>query len=446
MLRYEAFFMRAQTIQKKIHELLHEYNRLQIKDTKFIPGKTLVQYAGAVYDYKELSAMTDVMLKGWFGLGAEGEALEKELAEYVGVKKAYLTNSGSSADLLAVASLMSYQFPGRIFPGDEVITPACTFPTVVSALVHCQLKPVFVDVDPITLNPTPEAIEKAITKKTRLIFLVHTLGNPNDMDPIMAIAKKHNLHVIEDNCDALGSTYKGKKTGTFGVLAAESFYPAHHMTTAGEGGAVFLNDLRLLRIVASIREWGRACWCGAAGGGVDGVCGVRFKYTIDGTPYDHKYIFSHIGYNIKPVELQAAMGRVQLAKVPKYIEIRKRNFAFYTKFFKKYERFFYLPQATPHSDPSWFAYPLTIRDDAPFDRLRITKYMEDRKIQTRPLFAGNILRQPAYKQIEHRVSGSLVNSDRTFFNAFFVGLYPALTPKHIAYVCDVAEDFLKQYR
>lgn len=432
-------------IKKKINSLIADYYSLFEKEQKFIPGKSIVQYAGAVYNEKELQAMVDVMLKGWFGLGHEGELLEKELAEFLGAKKAYLVNSGSSADLVAISSLMSYQFSDRINPGDEVITPACTFPTVVSAIVHKGLKPVFVDVDPVTLNPKASDIAKAVTKKSRLIFLVHTLGNPNEMDDIMSIAKEHKLHVIEDNCDALGSVYDGKKTGTFGILATESFYPAHHMTTAGEGGAVFLNDLRLLRIVSSIREWGRACWCGAAGGGSNGACGVRFKFKIDGVPYDHKYIFSHIAYNLKPVEIQAAMGRVQLRKVDSFIKTRKKNFATLQKFFKAYEKFFILAKATPKSDPSWFAYPLTIRDDAPFERLSITTYLEDRMIQTRPLFGGNILKQPGFKNIDHKAVGSLKNSDRIFLRSFFVGLYPGLTSEHIAYMLDVFTAFLKKY-
>ncbi len=432
-------------LKEKINALVKEYDVVLKKQEKFVPGKSLIQYAGAVYDHEELNSMVDVMLKGWFGLGYQGELLEKELAEFLGAKHAFLVNSGSSADLLAVSALMSYQFTNHLNPGDEVITPACTFPAVVASLVHKGLKPVFVDVELDTLNPRAEDIEKAITKKTKMIFLVHTLGNPNDMDSIMNIAKKYNLLVLEDNCDALGSTYNGRKTGTFGILSTESFYPAHHMTTAGEGGAVFLNDLRLKRIVSSLREWGRACWCGASGGGKNGVCGERFKYNIDGIPYDHKYIFSHIGYNIKPVELQAAMGRAQIKKLPKFIKIRKRNFNLYSAFLKKYEKYFILPKPMPKSDPSWFAYPLTIRQGAPFDRLTITNFLEEHMIQTRPIFAGNILRQPGYRNIIHSKVGDLANSDMTFTNTFFIGLYPAITDKHIDYITSIFYKFLKKY-
>lgn len=432
-------------LQKQIHSSIKQYFNISSKNNTFIPGKSLIQYAGAVYDEEELQAMVDVMLKGWFGLGKQGELLEKELAAYLGAKDALLVNSGSSADLLAIASLMSYQFSDHLNPGDEVITSACTFPAVVAALIHHRLKPVFVDVDLETLNPRPEDIEKAISKKTRMIFVVHTLGNPNEMDKIMEIARRHKLLVLEDNCDALGSTYNGQKTGTFGIMSAESFYPAHHMTTAGEGGAVFLNDLRFKRIASSIREWGRSCWCGASGGGPNGACGVRFQYKIDDIPYDHKYIFSHIGYNIKPVEIQAAMGRIQLKKLPLFVKIRKKNFSFFLNFFKKYEKFFVLPKPTPQSDPSWFAFPLTIRKDAPFDRFTITAFLEQHLIQTRPIFAGNILRQPGYKNIIHRKIGLLANSDMTFTNTFFIGIYPGITEKHIQYMTSIFIKFFSKY-
>jgi CDP-4-dehydro-6-deoxyglucose reductase, E1 len=265
------------------------------------------------------------------------------------------------------------------------------------------------------------------------------------MDAIMKIARQNKLFVIEDNADAMGSSYKGKKTGTFGNLATESFYPAHHMTTAGEGGAVVINDGRFLRIIQSLRDWGRACWCGAAGGGLDGACGVRFKYKIDGAPYDHKYIFSHIGYNLKPVEIQAAMGRIQLQKLPDFIRKRKANFQKYYHFFQTYDKYFILPKALPESDPSWFSFPLTIRENSPFDRLKLTMYLEDNLIQTRPLFAGNILRQPAFKNVDCRVIGDLKYSDLVFFNTFFIGVYPGITDQHLDYIFSKFNTFLKKY-
>ena len=433
----------SQTIKKKIHQLVKAYLSAN-KNGKFIPGKTPIQYAGAVYDEKDINAIIDSLLNGWFGLSVQGEQLEKELAEYVGSKQAYLVNSGSSADLLAIATLSSYQLPGHLAEGDEVITPACTFPTLVASLVHHRLIPVFVDVDLKTLNPTPEQIEEAITPKTKAIFVVHTLGNPNKMDQIMQLAKKHNLFVIEDNCDALGSTYRGQKTGSFGIMATESFYPAHHITTAGEGGAVLINSVRLNRITQSLREWGRACWCGAAGGPSCGACGNRFNFKLDGVPYDHKYIFSQVGYNLKPIELQAAMGRVQLAKLNSFIEIRKQNFAVYDQFFKQYDEYFIRHEATINSDPSWFAYPITIKETAPFSRFEFAQYLESHNIQTRPVFAGNILKQPGYKNIRHKVADKLTISDVIFKSTLFIGVYPGLTPQHIAYVQEVIDSFIKK--
>jgi CDP-4-dehydro-6-deoxyglucose reductase, E1 len=436
---------KTRVIKNNISSLIKEYVDITSSEEKFIPGVSTVQYSGPVYDHNELQSMMDTMLQGWFGLGVQGEKLEKEIADYVGVKKAFLTNSGSSADLLAFSTLMSYQFPEGLKKGDEVITPACTFPTAVSALVLTGLVPVFVDIDLETLNSNTKAIEKAITKKTKAIFLVHMLGNPNDMDAILKIAREHKLFVIEDNCDALGSMYGNKKTGSFGILATESFYPAHHITTAGEGGAILLNDLRLQRVVSSIRDWGRACWCGASGGGPNGACNARFKFNIDGIPYDHKYIFSHIGYNLKPVEIQAAMGREQLKKLPLFIKRRKENFSIYNDFFKQYEKYFILPQKHVKSDPSWFAYPITIRKNLPFDRFTIIKFLEDHHIQTRPLFAGNILKQPGFKNINYRISGSLQNSNISFTSTFFIGVYPGIKKIHRDYVMTILQTFLKKY-
>ncbi len=435
--------MKQQQIQERIHALIEQYYDASQKP--FVPGRDVVQYAGAVYDEHELNAMVDVMLRGWFGLGAQGEALEAELAGYFGAKKVYLTNSGSSADLLAIASLMSPLLPDPVPEGAEVITPICTFPTTISALLHNRLKPVFVDVDIKTLNPTAESIEAAITKKTRIIYLVHTLGNPNDMAPIMRLAKKHKLYVVEDNCDAMGSTYRGRKTGTWGTFATESFYPAHHMTTAGEGGAIVLNDMRFLRITQGLREWGRACWCGASGGGIMGTCGVRFNFKIDGLPYDHKYIFNQIGYNLKPVEIQAAMGRIQLKRMAKFIKARQKNFDIYTKIFSQYSDYFMLHEPMADSIPSWFAYPVTIRPGAPFSRFDLTYYLETHRVQTRPLFTGNIVKQPGFKNIKHRVVGKTPNADLIHTNTFFIGVYPGLTSAHIDYVHETLRAFLKKY-
>lgn len=436
--------MKKDVIRKKISRLIKAYYGQN--EEKFIPGISLIRYAAAVYGEKEINAMVDSLLSGWFGLADQGELFQKEFASYVGVRYSLLTNSGSSANLLAMTALTSWKFPNRLQRGDEVIVPASSFPSTVSPIVQNGLIPVFIDVDEETYNIRANDLEKAISKKTRLIVVCHNLGNPNEMDTIMDFANKRNTMVFEDNCDALGSVYSGKKTGSFGIMASESFYPAHHITTAGEGGAVLINDdFRLYRIVQSIRDWGRACWCGASGGPKNGVCGVRFRYKVDGFPYDHKYIFDHIGYNLKPTEAQAAMGRVQLAKIEKFIAARKKNFALYERFFKKYEKFFILPKKLPKADPSWFSFLLTVRDDAPFDRLQITNFLEGNNIQTRPSFSGNILRQPAYKGIPHRIVGTLTNSDRIFERTFFIGIYPGLTDKHIDYVTTTFEKFLSRY-
>lgn len=438
--------MKKEQIVKKISRLIKDY--YSVKEQKFIPGKTLIRYAGSVYDEKEIIAMVNSLLSGWLGLGEQGELFDKEFARYVGTKYSLLTNSGSSANLLAITALTSWRFPNRLQEGDEVIVAACGFPSTINPIIQNRLTPVFVDVDSQTYNLEAEDLEKALSKKTRLIVICHNLGNPNEMDKIMKFADQHNLFVFEDNCDALGSTYDSQKTGSFGILASESFYPAHHMTTGGEGGSVLIkDDFRLFRIVQSLRDWGRACWCGASGGPQNGVCGFRFRFKIDGLPYDHKYIFDHIGYNLKPTEAQAAMGIEQLKKVPKFIVARKQNFKVYNNFFKKYEKFFILPKALPKADPSWFAFLLTIKDDAPFDRFTLAGFLEDNKIQTRPSFSGNILRQPAYRkfQFPHRVVGTLINSDRIFERTFFIGIYPGLTDKHLDYVMSIFDKFLSRY-
>lgn len=433
------------TTLDKLDRIVSQYYRKRQKENKFYPGKSLIQYAGAVYDESELLAMFHSLLRGWFGLDKESRLFERALSADFGVQKAYFTNSGSSADLLAIAALMSSKFQKRLNPGDEVITPACTFPTLVSALVQNKLKPVFVDIDPQTLNPKPEDIERAIGRKTKLLFLVHMLGNPNDMDPIMEIAKKRNLLVLEDNCDALGALYKGRKTGTFGIMSTQSFYPGHHITTAGEGGAVFVNDKKLVQIVGAIRDWGRT-YDSEIKKNKSNVYEDRLKYKIDNFFYDRRYIFTEIGFNFKPTEAQAAMGRIQLKRLPNFIKIRRKNFDSLLSFFKKYEDFFIIPKPTEGSEPSWFAFPVTIKETAPFNRFSFTLFLEKKRIETRPLFAGNVLRQPAFKNIDHRVSGNLINSDAVFKNTFFIGVYPGIDQVRSNYIISMCEDFLKKFR
>lgn len=437
--------MKPKVIQQKIHTLLRKYREQTNKSSLFVPGKTKVRYSGAFYDARELIAMTDAMLEGWFGLGKQGELFEEKLTQYINCKSTLLTNSGSSASLLCMSALTSDLFAEKIEEGAEVITPACTFATTAAAIVHRNLIPVFTDVDLETFNPTVEMIARAITKKTRAIFIPHTLGNPNEMDKLMDLANKHKLHVIEDNCDALGSEYDGKKTGSFGILSTCSFYPAHHITMAGEGGAVFINDPRLHRVVLTFRNWGRGCWCGSLEKDPNGACKNRFNFKIDGIPVDHKYYFLALGYNLKPVEIQAAMGLVQLKKFPQMERARNRNFdAFYT-FFSKYTDYFVLPKSLPKANPCWFSFPLTITNKAPFTRMEIVQFLESHLIETRTVFAGNIVRQPAMRRVQHKVVGSLKNSDKILRDTFFIGNGPHISAAHRAYIFDTFTKFLKQY-
>ena len=408
---------------------------------KFIRGKTWIQYSGGVFDDREINASIESLIDGWFGLGRKAEELELGLAHFVGVKGSILTNSGSSSNLLAIASLMSYFYPGHMTPGDEVITAACGFPTTVNPMVLYGLVPVFLDVTPDTYNIDANNLERALSKKTKAVMLAHTLGNPNEMDAVVAFCKKHNLLLVEDNCDALGSEYDGQRTGSFGILSTQSFYPPHHMTM-GEGGAVHYNDLRFERITRSLRDWGRSCWCRGDDKTMNGACKSRFNYRVGGKPYDHKYMFNQIGYNLKPIEPQAAMGVEQLKRMPDFMKARKKNFTRMYAHAKRWEQHFILPRSLPKADPCWFAFPFTIRDEAPFTTHEITMFLESRMIQTRPLFAGNITRQPAYFNVPYRKVGDLTNADRVLHNTFFVGIYPGLGNEEIDFIAESIHDFL----
>lgn len=429
-----------QEISKRIEKIfqLRKENK-----PKFVPGKTWVQYAGSVMDDKEINASVSSLIDGWFGLGKKAEELETRLAEFIGAKGSYLANSGSSANLLAVASLMSYSFEGHLKRDDEVITPACCYPTTVNPLVVYGLIPVFVDVNPETLTVEIEDLQKALSKKTKALMLGHALGNPNEMDKIVDFCKKNNLFLIEDNCDALGSEYDGKKTGSFGVFSTQSFYPPHHMTM-GEGGAISYNDSAFEKITRSLRDWGRACWCRGDEKRTLGACQARFNWVVDGRKYDHKYIFSQIGFNLKPIEPQAAMGVEQIKRMPDFIKKRRENFNRLNQYAKKWEEYFILPKALPKANPCWFAYPLTIRDERKFTRNALVTFLEERMIQTRPLFAGNITKQPAYEKVKYRKVGSLKNSDRILHNAFFLGIYPGLGNEEIDFMTESINDFLKK--
>lgn len=419
---------------------------LRKKNKKFIPGKTWVQYAGGVFDDKEINASVSSLIDGWFGLGEKGEKLERALAKFVGAKGSILTNSGSSANFLAVASLRSYFFPRHLRPGDEIITSACCFPTTVNPMVFYGLIPVFLDVNPETYNIDTADLEKALSKKTRAVMIAHTLGNPNEMDKLMDFCKKNDLFLVEDNCDGLGSEYDGVRTGGFGILATQSFYPPHHITM-GEGGAVHYNDLRFERITRSLRDWGRSCWCRGDEKRMWGACGARFNYRIDNKSYDHKYMFNQLGFNLKPIEPQAAMGVEQLKRMPSFIKARSKNFNRLYGYAKNWEKYFILPKSLPKAKPCWFSFPLTIRDEVPFTRHAITMFLEERLIQTRPLFAGNITRQYAYakSRVKFRQIGNLKNADRVLHNTFFVGIYPGLSDEEIDYIAETITDFLKRH-
>ena len=426
-----------QEIFSKIRDL---YNLKKQTKRTFVPGTSSIPYAGRVYNEKEMIALVDASLDFWLTNGRYAEQFEKGLAEFLGMKYCLLTNSGSSANLLAVSALTSSKLGDkRLKPGDEVITTACGFPTTLNPIIQNNLIPLFVDVELGTYNIQVDQIESAISDKTKAIIIPHTLGNPAKLNQISELVEKHNLWFIEDNCDALGSKYQGKFTGTFGHMSSCSFYPAHHITM-GEGGAVLTNDPLLKKIIMSFRDWGRDCWCEP---GCDNSCGKRFGWTLGDLPegYDHKYIYSHIGYNLKVTDMQAAIGVAQLQKLPAFIEQRKQNFVRLFNVLEKYSRYVVLPQTLPDSDPSWFGFPILVQEQAPFSRSDLVKHLDDHKIATRMLFGGNLLKQPAYKGIHFRVSGSLKNTDNVMNNLFWVGVYPGLTIEMVDYMIAIFDKF-----
>ncbi|HNR26431.1 MAG TPA: lipopolysaccharide biosynthesis protein RfbH [Methanobacteriaceae archaeon] len=397
-------------IRRDIHKKVAEIYELRKSKETFNPGQDSVNYAGRVYDEKEMISLVDSALDFWLTAGRYADSLEKELANFLGVKHCLLTNSGSSANLLAISALTSPKLGDRrLKPGDEVITTACGFPTTLNPIIQNQLKPVFVDVELGNYNINADLIEGALSKKTKAICIPHTLGNPFNIEKISEISKKHDLWFIEDNCDALGSKFKNRYTGSFGDLSTLSFYPAHHITM-GEGGAVLTNDPLLKEIVASFRDWGRDCWCDP---GHDDTCGRRFNWQLGSLPYgyDHKYIYSHIGYNLKVTDMQAAVGLRQLEKLPKFIQDRIKNFEILKDLFLEHENYLILPQVEKGAEPSWFGFPILVREDAPFNRDDIVNFLENNKIATRMLFGGNLIRQPAYEDVNFRVAGSLENTE-----------------------------------
>ncbi|MFQ5409828.1 MAG: lipopolysaccharide biosynthesis protein RfbH [Anaerolineales bacterium] len=432
-------------LRQEIFDKVTAYYHAAHGGREFVPGETRVNYAGRVWDEREMVSMTDALLEFWLTAGRYAEAFEAKLGKFLGVREVIPVNSGSSANLVAVTALCSPQLRSRrLQPGDEVIVPAASFPTTIAPIIQNGLVPVFIDSRPGDYNLDPDQLEAALSDRTGAVMFAHTLGNPADMDRIVEFARAHELYLVEDTCDALGSRFDGRMVGTFGHIATLSFYPAHHITM-GEGGAVYTTSRRLARIARTIRDWGRDCYCGYDNP-VNGKCGIRFEREIPGMPgyYDHRYLFTEIGYNLKITDLQAAMGVAQLDKLAGFVEARKHNFKTLYAGLRQYEEYLELPTWHDKADPSWFAFPLTVRDEAPFDRARLTRFLEARKVETRVLFAGNILKQPGYRNIRHRVVGDLLVADRILRGTFFVGVYPGLDAQRIQYMLGVIADFFRE--
>lgn len=427
-------------LRKQIDDLAQQYSKTAFARREFIPGVTAIPPAGKVIDGAEVGLMIQASLDGWLTTGRFNTEFEKRLSKFLGVKHVLTTNSGSSANLLAFTALTSPTLGDRaIKPGDEVIGVAAGFPTTVNPIIQNGAIPVFVDVDLATYNISPDLIEAAITPKTKAIMLAHTLGNPYNLRKIRELCDKYKLWLVEDCCDALGSTYDGKLVGTFGDIGTLSFYPAHHITM-GEGGAVFTNKSKLRLAVESIRDWGRSCFCPP---GEDNTCKKRFCWQLGDLPYgyDHKYTYSHLGYNLKITDMQAACALAQMDKLPSFIEARKHNFAYLKERLASCKEFLVLPEATEGSEPSWFGFPITLKDTIPYQRLDLLTFLDEHKIGTRLLFAGNLLRQPYMIGREYRVSGTLENTDRIMSKTFWVGVWPGLTPEMLDYVVDRIETF-----
>jgi CDP-6-deoxy-D-xylo-4-hexulose-3-dehydrase len=430
----------TETLRKQIAELVNQFAQVQYAEKPFEPGKTVIPPSGKVIGVTELQYMVEASLDGWLTTGRFNDQFEKELAEFIGIKYLITVNSGSSANLVAFNTLTSPKLGSRaIKKGDEVIGVAAGFPTTVNPIVQYGAIPVFVDVDLKTHNINADLIEAAITPKTKAIMLAHTLGNPFNLATVKAICDKHNLWLIEDCCDALGAKFDGKMVGTWGDIATLSFYPAHHMTM-GEGGAVFTNNGQLIKIAESFRDWGRDCYCKP---GCDNTCGTRFNMQHGSLPqgYDHKYTYSHLGYNLKITDMQAACGLAQLKRLPEFIKKRNSNFEYLKSRLGTLTDFIDMIQTTEKATPSWFGFPLTLKETTGINRVDLIKYLDQNKIGTRLLFAGNLIRQPYFEGVEYRVVGDLANTEITMNQTFWLGIYPGLGKEHLNYVADKLEEF-----
>ena len=428
-------------LRAQIATLVEQYAAIALAPTPFLPGATMVPPSGKLLDAAELKNMVEASLDGWLTTGHFNAEFEKRLAAFIGVKHLITVNSGSSANLVAFSTLTSPRLGDRaIRAGDEVIGVAAGFPTTVNPILQFGAVPVFVDVDPLTHNIDASKIEAAIGPKTKAIMIAHSLGNPFNLDVVTALCKKHQLWLVEDCCDALGSTYRGQMVGTFGDIGTLSFYPAHHITM-GEGGAVFTNHDELKPIAESFRDWGRDCYCPP---GKDNTCGKRFCWKLGDLPegYDHKYTYSHLGYNLKITDMQAACGLAQLDKAARFIQARRDNYAFLRERLKDCEEFVNLPQATEHSDPSWFGFPITLKANCPVSRLDLLTYLDQNKVGSRLLFAGNLTRQPYMKDAHYRVSGDLTHTDNVMNNTFWIGVQPSLAPEMLEFAARKIETYL----
>jgi CDP-6-deoxy-D-xylo-4-hexulose-3-dehydrase len=427
---------RAAQLRAQILELAAEFQREQFPEEPFVAGQSAVPVSGKVLDADDMRNLVDASLDFWLTTGRFALEFEHQFARFFGVRSAALVNSGSSANLVAVSCLTSPKLEDRqLKPGDEVITVAAGFPTTVNPILQNGLVPVFLDVTVPTFQADVSQLDAALSDTTKAIVIAHTLGNPFDLKSVTEFARKHKLWLVEDCCDALGATFGGHKVGTFGDLATFSFYPAHHITM-GEGGCVITDSPQLKTLVESFRDWGRDCWCDP---GKDNTCGKRFDWQLGDLPfgYDHKYTYSHIGYNLKLTDMQAAIGLSQLQKLPRFIEARQRNFQLLHDGLQDLREFFILPEATAGSEPSWFGFPMAVREEAPFQRERIIRYLEDSKIDTRLVFGGNLIRQPAYRDVKYRTVSDLKVSDFIMNQSFWIGVYPGLGAEAITYMVDI---------